>query len=192
MKCESLGPVKMAEARIWAILEDFEREIVVSFKAFGTHRTSPKGEWIRGLLKAHPPGDYPYSMWKKWKFFCEQAAKLEAEIRPGTYQTFRTYIHLLKQQGLIRYYAKGVETPTGRTTNWYEIVPERQDDPAWRRPFQTKYPNTDWTIKTAREKARLRKKYPRRRRRATARKDKHKDKKFWQATSEKCKFFIFK
>lgn len=148
-------------ARLWRTLEPFEKDIITRFASFGLYTASPKGEWIRGYLKTHPPGDYPYSMWKKWKFFCEQAERVEAKIHPGTYQTFRTYIHLLKQLGLIRCYARGVKTPTGRLSSWYTIVPERQHDPAWRHPFQTKYPKTDWKTKTLAEKRELRRKYKR-------------------------------
>lgn len=154
-------PFEIVRPTIWATLEDFEKDILVRFKTFGLYTASPKGEWIRGYLKAHPPGEYPYALWKGWKVFCELAGELTVKIRSGDYQAFRTYIHLLKQLGLITYYAKDVPTPTGRRSNWYTIVLERQDDPAWRRPFQTKYPKTDWTIKSPEEKERLRRKYKR-------------------------------
>jgi len=153
-----------------AVLRPFETEIIEKFKTFsvpearGGKATPRKGVWIRGHLLDVKSG-YVYSMFKSWRLFCRLAEELMGvRIEAGTYQDFRTYFHLLKQLGLVRVYTEYIEK--GRRTVHYEAVPGRLRDPAWTRPFQTKYPETDWTIKTAKEKARLRKKYPRRRRRA--------------------------
>ena len=138
-------------------LRDFELEIIDYYKRFG--KGLPwKGLWIRGHL-LDVKMMYVYSMYKSWRMFCDVAAEFGAKIKPGDYQSFRTYFHLLKQLGLVRVYLEFVRE--GRRVVAYELVPEKIDDPGWRRPFQIKYPRTDWKAKTSREKHRLRKKYPR-------------------------------
>lgn len=135
------------------ILRPFELEIVDTYKRSG--KMSPwKGMWIRGHL-LDVKSTYVYSMYKSWRMFCDIAIDLlEAKIKPGDYQSFRTYFHLLKQLGLVRRVFEYVEK--GRRRVIYEVVPEKIDDPAWGRPFQTKYPATDWTIKPMEEKRAIR------------------------------------
>jgi len=150
------------------LLRPFEREIIDRFKTIGkmadpvTGARGWKGLWIRGhLLDVHE--DYVYNMWKRWEAFCGIAYVLGAKIKAGTYQAFRTYFHLLKQLGLVRVYRRMPKEVgrRGRPVVLYELVPERINDPAWTRPFQTKYVKTDWTVKSREEKRALRRKYRR-------------------------------
>lgn len=155
------------------LIRPFEEELVERFGSIGkmvhpkTGERGWKGIWIRGHL-LDVKTDYVYSMYLTWRdVFCLYAEGTGVRINPGTYQAFRTYFYLLKQLGLVRVYLKMSKKPgdRGLPKVHYEVVPERIDDPAWTRPFQTRYPATDWTIKSATEKRELREKYPRRRKR---------------------------
>jgi len=121
-----------------------------------------KGLWVRGQL-LEVGSTYVYSLYKSWRTFCEQAEALGVKIKPGDYQSFRTYFHLLKQLRLVNEHRR-ILGERGLPRVYYEVVMERIDDPAWSRPFQAKYPGTNWTRRTPEEKRELRRKYPRRRR----------------------------
>lgn len=147
-------------------LRPYEREIVERLSSLGksynpvTGARGWKGLWIRGYLK-DVGEEYVYAMFKEWKAFCQTAEQLGAKIKQGTYQSFRTYLSLLKKLGLVS--SVFTEPSRGFDRSYYRLVPERIDDPAWTRPFQTAYPSSDWTIKKPLEKALLRERYKRRR-----------------------------
>ena len=56
--------------------------------------------------------DYPYSMYGRWRAFCATANALGAKIKAGSYQSFRTYLHLLHRLGLVERELR----PIGRLT----------------------------------------------------------------------------
>jgi len=160
--------------RFWEeVLRPFEREILDRYETVGkmqhpvTGVRGWKGLWIRGRLLEERE-DYVYLMFKAWETFCMSAKAFGVKIKPGTYQAFRTYFHLLKQMGLVRVSFVMPRKPGERGTDkvYYELVPERVDDPAWMRPFQTKYPATDWMRLPLEKRRELRRKYPRRRKKA--------------------------
>ena len=184
------------------LLRPFEREIIERFRFFGkqpdllTGERGWKGVWIRGHLRDRRR-DWVYAMWDYWRMFTESAERLGAKIKPGTYQSFRTYLYTLKKLGLVRpvpevepgllakvMIALGKELyeelaeyvnkfaprrrpilpeyelePGPKPVTWYQVVPEKIDDPAWMRPFQMLYPSTDWTKLSREEKRILRRKY---------------------------------
>jgi len=150
------------------VLRPFEREIIERYRDLGkgpnpvTGVKGWKGLWIRGHLQ-DVGNSYVYRMWKDWLSFVKIASELGVEIKPGTYQSFRTYFHLLKQLGLVRVYWKAPKEKRGFSKVYYELVPEKIDDPAWMRPFQTKYPSTDWSLLTFEQRRELKRKYRRRR-----------------------------
>jgi len=155
-------------ARIWELLQPFEREILERYAAMGkmahpvTGVRGWKGLWIRGRL-LEVGSTYVYGLYKSWRTFCEQAEVLGVKIKPGNYQSFRTYFHLLKQLGLVREHLRIPKHPgeKGLPKVHYEAIIERIDDPAWTRPFQEKYPSTDWTRLPPEERRELREKYRR-------------------------------
>ena len=124
-------------------LKPFELEIISKFKTFspivGGGKSVPrKGVWVRShLLEAGDKGDFVYSMWQRWSGFVVRAREREAFIEIGTYTAFRTYIYLLKKDGLI--------TPTRRerakTTRrefyrqYYRVNTRRLEDPRWLNPY---------------------------------------------------------
>lgn len=138
-----------------------------------------KGLWIREHL-AEMVYDYPYSMFSRWRLFCESAKAQGVKIKAGSYQSFRTYLHLLHKLGLVERELKPIghltcpycerEIPVypqmikrkkgGRISPvHYHLVYGRRDDPAWLRPYQVLFPSTDWRRKTPEEKRVLRRKY---------------------------------
>jgi len=130
----------------------FEVDIARRLAAGGKMLASPKGEWIRGYLLAFGEG-CPYEMWKDYSEFADRIA-----IRPGTYLSFARYMWMLKRLGLITL-VRREKGPRGFPKSYYAIAPGMKDSPLWARPTQALYPSTDWTIKTAEEKYRLRAKY---------------------------------
>ena len=81
-------------------LRPFEQEIIERYSRIGKGR-GWKGVWIRGHLQ-DVGSDWPYVMWGRWWSFTLRAERAEVKIKPGTYQSFRTYIYTLKKLGLIR------------------------------------------------------------------------------------------
>jgi len=142
----------------------WEIEILERFKTYGKQPDSLTGEkgwkglWIKGYLE-YWGTSYVYGMYKAWKAFCKLAETYDIKIKPGTYQSFRTYFHLLKKLGLVT--EAHLRRPGERGTErvYYELVRERIDDPAWTRPFQELYPSADWTRLSKIEKKELREKY---------------------------------
>ena len=118
------------------MLTPFEREIVRQIRASprrvgaGGRSIPRKGVWIRGHLQ-EVGRDYVYGMYKLWKRFLEEAG---LNIKPGTYQQFRTYIYVLKRLGLI--YRVGSPSKSDFTKNFYVLSPEKINSPLWRNPFK--------------------------------------------------------
>jgi hypothetical protein len=137
-------------------LRPFELKIIEDYRRMG-HGTCSKGLWIREHLKLMLR-DYPYSMYKKWRAFCESAAEVGVSIKAGTYQAFRTYFYLLTRLRLVLK-ERTLTGEKGRRVAMYRLNPERILDPRWLRPFQWLYPVTDWKRKTDAERRALRKKY---------------------------------
>ena len=131
-------------------LRPFEEEIAADFRQFGK-AASPKGRWIQGYLLTYGRGN-PYSMWKAYQQF---AATLG--INPGTYNSFKTYLWILKKLGLVRVVTRVRGKGFGKT--YYAIRRGMENSPLWRHPMQAAYPKTDWKIKTLGEKRALRQKY---------------------------------
>lgn len=129
----------------------FEIDIARRFNIGGKSKASPKGEWIKGYLLTFGEG-YAYRMWKEYKQFAKYLG-----IKPGTYHSFAKYMYNLKKLGLIKLNRK--ESIGKLNRNYYTITPEMENSPAWKRPTQTLYPSTDWTIKPYRIKRILRTKY---------------------------------
>jgi hypothetical protein len=152
-------------------IRPFEREIINRFGTYGkapdrfTGRRGWKGVWIRGHLSTVRQ-DYPYGMYINWVIFCNQA-KHEAEviIKPGTYQSFRTYFYALNKLGLVTLYAKRRKESgePGSHKHIYVLTPGMEADPRWESPLQELYPSTDWTTLSAKQKHERRVKYSRRR-----------------------------
>jgi len=123
--------------------------------------------------------DYPYSMYGRWRAFCATANALGAKIKAGSYQSFRTYLHLLHRLGLVErelrpigrltcpycgreipVYPQMIRRKSGRIEPvHYSLIHAREEDPAWLRSYQALFPSTDWRRKTPEEKRRLRKRY---------------------------------
>ena len=152
-------------------IRPFEREILDRYGSYGkapdmlTGRRGWKGVWIRGHLGDRRQ-DYPYGMYRRWLFFCNQA-KYEAEvvIKPGTYQSFRTYFYVLRRLGLVTLYASRpkLSGEPGSGRHIYVLTPGMEEDPRWESPIQELYPSTDWTRLSAKQKLERRGKYKRRR-----------------------------
>lgn len=117
------------------MLRPFEREIVREIRVrperpgAGGRSVSRKGAWIRGHLQ-DVGRDYPYSMWKRWKSFLEDAG---LNIEAGKYQAFRTYIYVLRKLGLIR---RAGGSPSTFGKKYYELNPEGINSPLWKNPFK--------------------------------------------------------
>jgi len=133
-------------------LYPFEIEIMERFSIGGKSAASPKGEWIRYYLLTFKE-DYPYKMWKEYTQFATQLG-----INPGTYTSFKTYIWILKQLGLIRLIRRE-KVKRGFRKSFYTITPGMENSPLWRSPMQAAYPKTDWKIKPHEIKSSLRSKY---------------------------------
>ena len=151
-------------------IRPFEREILDRYGSYGkapdmfTGRKGWKGVWVRGHLRdLHQ--DYVYNMYRRWKAFCDQALLTEVKIEPGSYDAFRTYFYLLKRLGLVVFYAERKVQPgeAGSARRFYTLAPGLESDPSWERPFQSVYPETDWTQLSYREKHERREKYKRQR-----------------------------
>lgn len=151
-------------------IRPFEREILNRYSSYGkapdmfTRQKGWKGIWVRGHLRDRR-ADYVYNMFLSWKTFCNQALLAEVEIKPGSYDAFRTYFYLLKRLGLVVFYAERRAQPgePGSARRFYTLTSGLESDPRWERPFQSVYPETDWTQLSYREKQERREKYKRRR-----------------------------
>jgi hypothetical protein len=149
-------------------IRPFEREILDRYGSHGkapdmiTRRRGWKGVWIRGHLRDRR-ADYVYNMFLSWKAFCNQALLTEVKIKPGSYDAFRTYFYLLKRLGLVVFYAERRPQPgePGSARRFYTLAPGLESDPGWERPFQSVYPETDWTRLSYSEKHERREKYKR-------------------------------
>ena len=122
-------------------LEDFESEIAERFLRGGFWLCSPKAEWVRGYLLKHGRG-YPYAMWKAWREFAAHIG-----LRPGSYISFVRYLYVLRRLGLIREAGTEQAVPGRIPRRYYELEPSAADSPLWRRPVQTLYPSSDWTLR---------------------------------------------
>jgi len=117
------------------MLRPFELEIIKGIRTRpegpgpGGRSVSRKGVWIRGHLQ-DVGRDYPYSMWKLWKSFLEEAG---LNIEAGRYQAFRTYIYILRKLGLIR---RVGSSPSIFGKRYYELDPEKINSPSWKNPFK--------------------------------------------------------
>ena len=117
------------------MLRPFERDIVRRIRTHprrrggGGRSVSRKGLWIKNHL-LEVGQDYVYSMHIRWKGFIEEAG---LNIKAGTYQSFRTYIYVLKRLGLIQ----RVGASTGRfSKSYYSLDLEQVDSPKWGNPFK--------------------------------------------------------
>jgi len=140
-----------------AYFRPFELEIVETYKRIGKG-VGWKGRWIRGWLLT-TGSSYVYEMYKAWLLFCKRAELFaDVRIKPGTYQSFRTYFYLLNRLGLVE---KITEIPAKRGVkrSYYRIAPGMENHPAWNHPFQALYPSTDWKLLPIEERRRLREKY---------------------------------
>lgn len=151
-------------------LRPFENEILRRFSTYGTApdmltgRRGWKGIWIRGHLGDRRQ-DYPYGIYRRWVSFCNQAKEAETVIKPGTYQSFRTYFYVLRRLGLVTLYTRRPK-PSGEPGSGrhiYVLTPGTEADPRWESPLQELYPSTDWTRLSAKQKQERREKYKRRR-----------------------------
>ena len=117
-------------------MRTFEREIVREIRTpprrvgAGGRSKPRKGVWIRGHLLEQGQ-DYPYHMHKLWKRFLEGAG---LNIKPGTYQQFRTYIYALKRLGLI--HRAGPPSRSEFSRNYYALNPEKINSPKWKNPYK--------------------------------------------------------
>lgn len=134
-------------------LYPFEREILVRFALGGKFAASPKGEWIRGYLIINREG-CSYEMWKEYAYFATNYLL----IKPGSYINFAWYMWVLKKLGLVRV-VRVERTKRGLNKHYYAITPGMENSPLWRRPVQTLYSSTDWTIMPYEVKSALREKY---------------------------------
>jgi hypothetical protein len=126
-------------------LRDFELNIVKEFKTFtvkeGGGKSRPrKGVWIRGHL-VDVGEDYVYGMFKRWLEFCKAALlEFHAELEPGDYTAFKTYMYLLRKYGLVL----PTRTERGKSTVilriYYKVNRARLRDPMWLNPF-AEYPS---------------------------------------------------
>jgi len=123
------------------VLRPFEERIIADFKMFdptyGGGKARPrKGVWIRGHL-LDVKEDYIYRMWKRWLLFVITARQLGATIELGSYQSFRTYIYLLKKHRLViptrRERAKSTARQFYRT--YYTVNRELLNHPLWENPY---------------------------------------------------------
>jgi len=127
-------------------LRPFEEEIIDRFKTFdptiGGGKSRPrKGIWIKQHL-LDVDEDFIYSMWERFGKFVDLALIREAHIELGTYTAFRTYIYLLKKNGLIiptkRERAKTTRREFFR--QYYRVNPRLVEDPRWLNPYKP-YPS---------------------------------------------------
>jgi len=147
-------------------IRPFEQEILDRYGSYGkapdmfTRRRGWKGIWIRGHLRDRR-ADYVYSMFSRWKIFCNNALLTEVKIKPGSYDAFRTYFYLLKRLGLVVFYTERGTQPgePGSARRFYTLTLGLESDPSWERPFQSVYPETDWTRLSYKEKQERREKY---------------------------------
>lgn len=123
-------------------LRPFEFEIIDNFKVFspveGGGKSRPrKGVWIKQhLLDVRE--DYVQSMWRSWQKFAGEARTKDAAIEFGTYDSFRTYIYLLKKHGLVIPGKRERAKSTQRTffRRFYRLNNSKLDDPRWRNPYR--------------------------------------------------------
>jgi len=122
-------------------LRPFEEEIIANFKTFdptiGGGKSRPrKGVWIKQHL-LDVGEDFIYGMYERWGTFTKAAILREASIEPGTYGSFRTYIYLLKKDGLIiptkRERAKSTSHLFFR--QYYRVNIRLLKDPRWLNPY---------------------------------------------------------
>jgi len=99
------------------------------------------------LLEKYPDSEYVFKMYQRFKdaitnWWLERGREPE-EFKAGTYQNFRNYIYWLKKLGLIeKVKSEPSEKPQLQSRNYYRIVWERRDDPAWSNPRRALYPKS--------------------------------------------------
>lgn len=123
-------------------LRSFETEIISNFKVFspvgGGGKSRPrKGVWVKQHL-LDVEEDYVGSMWKRWTKFVGEARTKGAAIEFGTYDSFRTYVYLLKKNGLVvptrRERAKSTYATFFR--QFYRLNNSKLDDSRWLNPYR--------------------------------------------------------
>lgn len=137
------------------LFKPFEYEILVRWSELGTAGIAPKAMWIKGHL-AEVDEDYVNRMFRRYRDFCKRAALIDRIISPGTYQTFKTYMYILRKLDLIEFIREGPVYQHFQR-RYYGLNPDMVDSPLWERPVQSAYPSTDWTKMPPEEKARIRK-----------------------------------
>ena len=133
--------------------KDYEEEIIRLWKEgladlpwkWGVAAASPKGRFIKGYLIEKGQA-YVKEVWEAWADFCARAEKIDVHFKKGDYANMRVFFWLLKRLDLIRLVRRVPSVRKGYfERNVYAVNPRKVDDPAWFRPLQVLYPNTDWT-----------------------------------------------
>lgn len=126
------------DARLMIGARIFERDLRKEFDAVGM-QMSPLSSWIRGHLQ-EVEDDYIHRMWKRFVYFCLFQIP---NYSYGSYDSFRTHIWRLKELGLIEPTREEPAGAPGRQfRQYYGIVSERVDHPAWENPTGSLYPDS--------------------------------------------------
>lgn len=95
------------------------------------------GVWIRDHL-LEVGEDYPLRMYKLLK----REKKLRG-VKCGSYQSFRQYVWWLRRLELIEFVrSEPSENPVLEGRRYYRVVEGKEDDPAWRNPRRSLYPES--------------------------------------------------
>ena len=95
------------------------------------------GVWIRDHL-LEVGEDYLAGMYREFK-----RDKKAREVKCGSYQTFRQHIWWLRKLGLIEFVrSEPSENPVLEGRRYYRVVAGRENDPAWRNPRRSLYPES--------------------------------------------------
>jgi len=108
---------------------------------------STSGYIKRYLTEKYPDSDYVWQIYQKFQkditdWWLERGKK-PGEFKVGTYQNFCNYFYWLRRLELVeKVKSEPAEEDWLRNRNYYRIVWENKDDPAWSNPRKALYPKS--------------------------------------------------
>lgn len=115
-------------------LNEYEKDILSEYMQ--DRLDSVKAYWIRETLDDEP--ESPYDLYKGYKEFAEIARDRHGQnIKPGTYDTMRRYVWMLKKLGLIEVVRKEESKRGGFDKNIYSVT--KYSSMHWDNPQEALY-----------------------------------------------------